>query len=70
MLEKSVAEPAEPVGEESQASSRHRSCAISCADRVSAEEGVVQSRADEEGPSTHTEAMKGVDVERHIGVER
>jgi hypothetical protein len=70
MLEKSVTEPAEPVGKESQASSRHQSCTISCADRVTAKEVEVQSRADEEWSSTHTEATKGVDVERHVGVER
>jgi hypothetical protein len=70
MPEKSVTEPAEPVGEESQASSMHQSCIISCADRVTTEECEVQSRADKEGPSTHTEATKGVDVERHVGVER
>jgi hypothetical protein len=37
---------------------------------VTAEEVKVQSHADEEWSSTHTEATKGVDVERHIGVER
>jgi hypothetical protein len=36
---------------------------------VTAEEVEVQSRADEEWSSTHTEATKGVDVERHVGVE-
>jgi hypothetical protein len=30
----------------------------------------VQSGADEELSPTHTEATKGVDVERHIGVEQ
>jgi hypothetical protein len=43
MPKKSDIEPAEPVGEESQASSRHQSYTISCADRVTAEEGEVQS---------------------------
>jgi hypothetical protein len=70
MPEKSVTKPAEPVGEESQASSRHQSCTISCADRVTAEEVKVQSRADEKWSSTHKEATKGVDVERHVGVEQ
>jgi hypothetical protein len=46
MPEKLVTEPAEPVGEDSQASSRHQSCTISCADKVTAEEIEVQSRAD------------------------
>jgi hypothetical protein len=70
MPEKSVIEPAEPVGEESQASSRHQSCTISCVDKFIAEEVEGQSRADEEWSSTHTKATKGVDVERHVGVER
>jgi hypothetical protein len=70
MPENAVAEPAEPIGEESQASSRHRSCAISCTERSTAGEVEVQSGADEELSSTHTEAAKGVDVERHVDVER
>jgi hypothetical protein len=61
---------AEPVDEESQASSRHQSYTISCADMVTVEEVEVQSRADEEWSSTNTEATKGVDVESHVGVER
>jgi hypothetical protein len=65
MLENSVAEPVEPVSEESQASSRHRSCAISCAERGTAGEGEVQSGADEELSPTHTEAAKGGDGEQH-----
>jgi hypothetical protein len=63
MPENSVAEPAEPVGKESQAASRHRSCAISCAERGTA--GEVQSGADEELSPTHTEAAKGGDGEQH-----
>jgi hypothetical protein len=43
MLENSIAEPAEPVGEESQASSRHQSCAISYANGDTAEEVEVES---------------------------
>jgi hypothetical protein len=43
MPEKPVVEPAEPVGEESQASRRHQSCAISCAERDAAEEVEVES---------------------------
>jgi hypothetical protein len=70
MLENSVVEPAEPIDEESQASSRHQSCAISCAERGTTGEVEIQSGADEELPSTHTEAAKGVDVERHVDVER
>jgi hypothetical protein len=65
MPENSVAEPAEPVGEESQASSRHRSCAIPCAERGTAEEVEVQSGADEKLSPTHTEAAKGGDEEQH-----
>jgi hypothetical protein len=65
MPENSVAEPAEPVGEESQALSRHRSCAISCAERGTAGEVELQSGVDEELPPTHTEAAKGSDGEQH-----
>jgi hypothetical protein len=54
MPENLVAEPAEPVGEESQASSRHRSCAISCAERGTAREVEVQSGADDELSPTYT----------------
>jgi hypothetical protein len=65
MLGNSVTEPAEPVGEESQASSRHRSCGISCAERGTTREVEVQSGADEELSPTHTEAAKGGDGEQH-----
>jgi hypothetical protein len=65
MLENSVAEPAELVGEESKASSRHRSCTISCAERGTTREVEVQSGADEELSSIHTEATKGGDEEQH-----
>jgi hypothetical protein len=65
MLEKSVTEQAEPIGEDSQASSRHQSCSISCADRDAAEEVEVESRADEERSSTHTMVAKYGDVEQH-----
>ena len=59
MPENSVAEPAEPVDEESQASSMHRSCAISCAERGTTGEVEVQAGADEELSPTHTETAKG-----------
>jgi hypothetical protein len=65
MPENSVAEPAEPVGEESQAASRHQSCAISCAERGTTGEVEVQSGADEKLSPTHTEAAKGGDEEQH-----
>jgi hypothetical protein len=70
MLENSVAEPAEPVGEESQASSRHQSCAISCAERGSAREVEVQSGADEELSPTHIEDAKGGDGEQRVDEDR
>jgi hypothetical protein len=63
MPEKSVAEPVEPVGEESQASSRLQSCAISYTHRDMGEEVEVESRANEVRSSTHTKAAKGVDAE-------
>jgi hypothetical protein len=65
MPENSVAEPVEPVSEESQASSRHRSCATSCTERGMTREVEVQSGADEELSPTHTEAAKGGDREQH-----
>jgi hypothetical protein len=64
MPENSVAEPAEPVSEESQASSRHRSYAISCIERGMTGEVKVQSGANEELSPTHTEAAKGGDGEQ------
>jgi hypothetical protein len=64
MPEKSVVEPAKPDGENSQASCRHQSCAISCIGRDTTEEVEVASRADEERSSTHTKAAKGDDVEQ------
>jgi hypothetical protein len=70
MPEKSVAKPAEPVGEESQASSRHQSCAISCAERDTTEEVEVESRDNEEWSSTHTEAAKEGDREQCADEDR
>ena len=48
MLKESVTEPAEPVGEESQAASRHRSCAISCVDRDTTEEIEVETLVEDD----------------------
>jgi hypothetical protein len=70
MPENSVTEPAEPISEESQASSRHRSCAISCAERGTAGEVEVQSGADEKLSPTQTEAAKGGDGEQHADEDR
>ena len=58
----SVIKPAEPIGEESQAASKHRSCAISCADSDTAEErtpplGEAACRVNEE---------QRVEVERQV----
>ena len=67
MPENAVAEPAEPVGEESQASSRRRSCAISCAERGTtgeADEDVV-----DEGRSQPPEEAAGGDVERRAVID-
>jgi hypothetical protein len=70
MPENSVVEPVEPVGEESEASSRHRSCAISCAERGTTGEVEVQLGADEELSSTHIEAAKGGDGEQHADEDK
>jgi hypothetical protein len=65
MPENSVAEPTKHVGEESQASSRHRSCAISCPERGTAGDVEVQSGADKELSPTYTEVAKGGNGEQH-----
>lgn len=64
MSEKSVAEPAELVGEESQVASRHRSCAISCAVKDAAEEVEVEVLTKEDQSSALVVAAWRVDVER------
>ena len=62
MPEKSVAELAEPVGEESQVASRHRSCAISRAVKDATEE--VDASAKEDQSSQYVVATWGVEGER------
>ena len=63
MSEESITESAEPVGEDSQAASRHRSCAISRADKDTAEEVEVETPAGDEQSPPPVEATGGVDVE-------
>jgi hypothetical protein len=65
MPENLVAEPAEPVSEESQASCWHQCCAFSCAERGTAGEVEVQSGADDELSPTYIEAAKGGDGDQH-----
>ena len=65
--ENSVAEPVEPVSEESQATSMARSCATSCADRDTSVEVEVEPSVDEEqrvDVERHVKATAGVDVQR------
>ena len=67
MPEELVTEPAETVDEESQASSRHHSCAISCADRdtteASVEEIDVETSEDDEQSPPPVDAACRVDRE-------
>ena len=63
MPEESVTEPAKPVGEESQAASRHRSCSISRADIGTMEEVEVETHADDEQSPPPVEAACRVDRE-------
>ena len=64
MPENAVAEPAEPVGEESQVASRHRSCAISRAVKDATEEVEVDASAKEDQSSQYVVATWGVEGER------
>ena len=57
------AEAAEPVGEESQAASKHLSCAISCADKDTVEDVEVETPADDEQSTPPVEVMYRVDRE-------
>ena len=67
MPEKSVTEPTEPVGVESQAPSKHHSCTISYADSDTTEEVKV---GDEERTPPLGEAACRVNEEQRVEVER
>ena len=56
----------EPVGEESQAASRHRNCAISRIDKDGAEEVEVETHADDDQSPLPVKAMCRGDSERPL----
>ena len=67
MPENSVAEPADPVGQESQASSRCRSFANSCAERGTT--GEADEDGVDEGRSQPPEEAARGDVERRAEID-
>ena len=64
VTEMSVAQPAEPVGEESYSARRHQSCANPCKNMDTSKEVEIETRVYEESSSPLVEATCRVDAEQ------